>query len=278
MKLLVLLLAITNPELKEDRILISKSYEIKSPTDFTVMIDNFYGSVEVVPSDDDMVYLELEIEIFGRTDALIDRAKRELELGERIVDDSLVLFTEAPFIERRSWGNYRGFDIRRKPDYSFRYQYKLKVPRNIGVNARTIDKGDVSIKNMDGIVSACNVNGNVEIANARDVREASTVSGDITINFLENPKESVDFNTVNGDFNFELPKDFNAKIYFDSMNGDLYSAFDYKKLSPKIEKSNRNGRFKIGTKTGVEIGSGGPEFSFRSINGNVYLKRSETQQ
>lgn len=277
MKLLILLLAITNPDLKEDRIQISKSYEINATADFTVMVDNFYGAVEVVPSDDDKVYLELEIQITGRTDALIARAKKELELGERMLGDSLVLYTEAPFIERRSWGNYRGFNVRRKPEYSFRYQYKLKVPRNVGVNARTIDKGDVTIKDMDGIIAACNVNGNVEITNARDVREATTVSGDITINFLENPKESVDFNTVNGDFNFELPKNFSAKIYFDSMNGDLYSAFDYKKLSPKVEKSNRNGKFKIGTKTGVEIGAGGPELSFRSINGNVYLKRSKAQ-
>ena len=72
-------------------------------------------------------------------------------------------------------------------------------------------------------------------------------------------------------------KNLNAKVYFDSMNGDMYSAFDYRKLSPKIEKSNRNGKFKIGTKTGVEIGEGGPELSFRSINGNVYLKRSKAQ-
>ena len=205
MKLLLLLLTITNPDLN-DKVQISKSYEVNPTADFTVMVDNFYGAVEVVPSDDDKVHLELVIEISGRTDVLIDRAKKELELGERLMDDSLVLFTEAPFIERRSWGNYRGFDIRRKPSYSFRYQYKLKVPKNVGVNARTIDKGDVSISNMDGMVAACNVNGDVEIVNARDVREASTVSGDITINFLENPKESVEFHTVNGDFNFELPK------------------------------------------------------------------------
>ncbi|MEP1094910.1 MAG: DUF4097 family beta strand repeat-containing protein [Cyclobacteriaceae bacterium] len=278
MKLLILLLAITNPDLKEDRIQISKSYEIESPENFTVLIDNIFGDIEVESSNDNKVYLELEIAISGHTDALVEKAKRELELGERHVDDSLILYTEAPFIKRCRWGNGGiGYNTSRDPQYKFRYQYKLRVPKNSGVYARTVNQGDVLIKNIDGVIRANNVNGDVDIENARDVRAASTVNGDVTINFLENPKESVDFNTVNGDFNFELPKNLNAKIYFDSMNGDMYSAFDYKKLSPKIEKSSKNGKFKIGTKTGVEIGAGGPELSFRSINGNVYLKRSKAQ-
>ncbi|MEP5104921.1 MAG: hypothetical protein ABJQ84_09895, partial [Ekhidna sp.] len=75
--------------------------------------------------------------------------------------------------------------------------------------------------------------------------------------------------------NFKLPKDFSAKVYFDTMNGDMFTAFHYQTMSPKVEKSSEHGKFKIGTKTGVEIGSGGPELSFRSINGNVYLKKSE---
>ncbi len=276
MKLILLFLTLINPILKEDVVKISKTYEIDSPESFTVLVDNIFGDVVFESSQDDKVYLELEIEIFGRTDALVEKAKKELELGERLVDDSLILYTKAPFIRRCKWGNrgQYGYNIPRDPAYDFKYQYKLKVPKRIGVYARTVDKGDVLIKNIDGIVKANNVNGEVDIQNARDVREASTVNGDVTINFLENPKASVDFNTVNGDFNFELPKNFNAKIYFDSMNGSLFSAFDYRKLSPKIEKSEKGGMFKIGTKTGVEIGSGGPEFSFKSINGNVYLKSS----
>ncbi len=277
MKLLLLLLTLTNPAFKEDVVKISKTYEIESPEDFTVLVDNIFGDVVFETSQDGKVYLELEIEISGRTDALIERAKDELELGERFVDDSLIFFTKAPFVKMCRWGNRTGYNISRGPNYKFRYQYKLKVPQKIGVYARTVDKGNVLIEDIDGIVRANNVNGEVAIRNARDVREASTVNGDVTINFLENPKESVDFNTVNGDFNFELPTNFKAKIYFDSMNGNLFSAFDYKKLDPKIEKSEEGGMFRIGTKSGVEIGSGGPEFSFKSINGNVYLKKSGTR-
>ncbi len=278
MKLLLLLLTLAAPDLKEDVIKISKTYEVESPEDFTVLVDNIFGDVVFEASQDNKVHLELEIEISGRSEALIEKAKRELELGERLVDDSLIFYTKAPFVKICRWGDQTGYSIpRNHPDYKFRYQYKLKVPQKIGVYARTVDKGDVFVRNIDGIVKANNVNGRVDIQNARDVRKASTVNGDITINFLESPRESVDFNTVNGDFRFELPDNFSAKIYFDSMNGDLFSAFECKKMGPKIEKSEKNGMFKIGTKTGVEIGSGGPELSFKSINGDLYLRKSNAR-
>lgn len=273
MKLLLLLFAITAGDLSEEKIKISKSYKIDAPENFTVMVDNIFGDVTIEPSPDDQVYLELSIEIRG-TETQIEKAKVELELGERITKDSILLYTKAPFIRRCNWKGFSGFNMNRGPAYSFKYQYKLKVPKNINIYAKTVDKGDVSVKDMIGIVKAGNVNGKVDIENARDVREASTVNGDVTISLLENPKESINFNTVNGDFNLELPKDFNAKIFFDSMNGNLYTAFDYKRLSPIIEKSEKNGQFKIGTKTGVEIGAGGQELSFSSINGNVYLNKT----
>ncbi|WP_425389564.1 DUF4097 family beta strand repeat-containing protein [Ekhidna sp.] len=275
MNLLLILLTLINPDLKEDRIVINKEYTIDNPNEMAVIVNNINGDVEIESSGDNKVYLSLIIEMSAGTDALLEKAKSELELGELFTHDSLVFFTKAPFIKKYRWGKYSGYDMHDYPKYSFKYQYKLKVPKAVSLEAKTVNNGDVFVKNLDGPIKACNVNGKVDIKYARKVLQASTVNGDVTINFLENPTEAIDFNTVNGDFNFELPDNFSAQVYFDSMNGDLFTSFDYKKMSPKVEKSEKNGKFKIGTKTGVEIGSGGPELSFRSINGNVYLKKSE---
>ena len=274
MKLLLILITLINPDLREDKVEISKTYELQNPGETAVIINNIHGDVEVERSNDNKVYLSLTIVMMADSEQLLDKARRELELGELRTEDSLVFFTKAPFVKKCRWGNYSGYDIRKHPEYRFRYQYKLKVPKEIDLDARTIDNGDVSVRDIDGAIKACNVNGKVDIKNARKVLQASTVNGDLTINFLESPKEAIDFNTVNGDFNFELPDDFSARVYFDTMNGDMYTAFDYQTMKPKIEKSKEQGKFRIGTKTGVEIGSDGPELSFRSINGDVYLKKS----
>ncbi|MEQ9466793.1 MAG: DUF4097 family beta strand repeat-containing protein [Ekhidna sp.] len=275
MKILFLLMILINPDLKEDKVVINKTYTIDEPEKMMVIIDNINGDVEVEASSDNKLYLTLEIQISANSDELVEKAKRELQLGELLSSDSMMFYTKAPFVKRCDWKYGWGFDMKDQPKYAFKYQYKLKVPKDVKLEAKTINNGDVSVSNIDGPVKACNVNGKVDIKNARQVLQASTVNGDVTINFLESPKSSIDFNTVNGDFNFELPDDFNAQVFFDSMNGDLYTSFDYRKLNPKVEKSEKNGTFKIGTKTGVEIGSGGPELSFRSINGNVYLKKTE---
>ena len=274
MNLLLILMALINPDLKEDKVEINKTYTLENPAEMAVIIDNINGDVEVEASSDNKVYLSVIIEMSAKSDELLAKAKKELELGELMTDDSLIFYTKAPFIKKCRWGNYAGYNMRDQPKYNFKYQYKLKVPKNVSLEAKTINRGDVLVQNVDGPVKACNVNGKVDIRNARKVLQASTVNGDVTINFLESPKEAIDFHTVNGDFNFQLPKDFSAKVYFDSMNGDMFTAFDYQPMSPKVEKSTENGKFKIGTKTGVEIGSGGPELSFKSINGNVYLKKS----
>ncbi|MEO9482996.1 MAG: DUF4097 family beta strand repeat-containing protein [Ekhidna sp.] len=274
MNLLLILIALINPDLKEDKVEINKTYTLDNPSQMAVVIDNINGDIVVETSNDNKVYLSLTIVMSASTEALLAKAKEELELGEMQTKDSLMFYTKAPFIKKCKWGNYSGYDMRDSPKYDFKYQYSLKVPKGVKLEAKTINRGDVLVKNVEGPVKACNVNGKVEIKNARQVLQASTVNGDVTISFLESPKEAIDFNTVNGDFNFELPNDFSAKVYFDTMNGDMYTAFDYQEMSPKVEKSNENGKFKIGTKTGVEIGANGPELSFRSINGNVYLKRS----
>ena len=274
MKLLLILMAMINPELKEHKMEINKTYTLDNPSEMAVVINNINGDVEVETSSDNKVYLSLTIVMSASSEALLDKAKKELELGELITDDSLMFFTKAPFIKKCRWGNFSGYDIRDYPKYEFKYQYKVKVPKNVHLEAKTINKGDVLVQNVDGPVKACNVNGKVDIKNAQKVLQASTVNGDVTINFPESPTNAIDFNTVNGDFNFELPNDFSTKVYFDTMNGDMYTAFDYQTMSPKVEKSNEHGKFKIGTKTGVDIGSNGPELSLRSINRNVYLKKS----
>ena len=271
MNTFLILLTLWNPALKKDRVLILKEYEIADPRNMTVIIDNINGDVEVSASNDQKVYLSLEIVISGYSDALVEKAKSELQLGQLLTDDSLTFFTKAPFIKKNQWG----YNMRDEPKYSFKYQYKVRVPKETSIEAKTINHGKVTVANVDGAISVGNINGAIEVKNARVIEEASTVNGDVTINFLEPPAKKTFFNTVNGDFHFTLPDSFSAQVYFDSMNGDLYTAFDFEKLAAKITRSEKEGTYKIGSKTGIEIGSGGPELSFKSINGNVYLRKSE---
>ncbi|MEO1255968.1 MAG: DUF4097 family beta strand repeat-containing protein, partial [Bacteroidota bacterium] len=232
MKILFILMTMINPSLKKDKIFINKTYKVENSEKVTVIIDNIQGDVIVESTGDDIVSLSLEIWIEADSDRGLEKAKRDLKLGEDITEDSIIFYTKAPFIKRNSWGTGWSNNVNISMEslgYDFKYQYSVKVPKNVILDAHTINRGDVFVKNVDGPIKACNVNGEVEIKNARKILHASTVNGDVTINFLESPKQAIDFNTVNGDFNFELPDNFNAQVYFNSMHGDLYTSFDYKR-------------------------------------------------
>lgn len=275
MNVLLIIAILINPLPKEDKKVINKTYDIENPSGTVVVIDNIFGDVSVESSNDSKAYVTVEIEIIAGTDELIAQAKKDLQLGEKVGNDSVMFFTEAPFIKRCKWGNSWGSDLSDQPNYRFKYHYTVKLPKEVTLDVKTVDHGDVRIKNIAGPISVGNVNGSVEVKNASKIIQASTVNGDVTINFLRTPDQPIDFNTVNGDFNFTLPEDFRAQVYFNTMNGEMFTAFDYKDLGPKVMKSEENGKFKIETKTGVEIGDGGPVLSFRSINGNVYLRKTE---
>lgn len=275
MNLLILLLTtLINPPLKESTVTISKTYDVQSPESMLVMIHNVYGSVVVEPSNDNKVHLLLKIEIDAPTDALMAQAKRDLKLGEYQGQDSLVFYTEAPFIRTGNEPPFKGSQWDDWPDYSFTYEYKVQIPKNSMVYAKTVNEGSVLVKDITGKVRVANINGDVAIKNAYDVAKASSINGDITINFVNSPKEAIKFHTINGDFNLTFPRDFAAKVYFKSLNGEMYSSFDYKTIRPQVSstKNSKGTKYKVGSKTGVEIGSGGPTLSFDSINGNVYLK------
>lgn len=267
---LLLLLTLFAFGFKEDQILIERKYDIKTPETFVLVVDNIIGPVTILRSMDDDIHLSLEIKMFAASDELLQEARSDLKMGEKLSEDTLILFMDAPFVNHCE--GLKGFRINTQPAYDYSYSYVLKVPQNISIDVRTIDEGEIHIEDVAGAIKANNINGGLEIVNAIKVIEVGSVNGDIKVSFSKLPEEDISFHTVNGNFELEFTDDLNAKIYFDSMNGDIYTAFDYKKMAPKIERSTSQGTFKIGTKTGVEIGVGGPELTFKSINGNVYLK------
>ena len=274
MKTVVLLIGLLNFSPPEETIRINKSYSVDDPNKLLLMVNNVYGSIDVEPSTTGKVELALEIKVRANSQKLLDQAKKDLKLGEYFGQDSIIFYTKAPFIRdcdgpppfKGGWWNDQ-------PDYDFSYEYTLKVPANSNIYLKTVNDGEIGIKNMSGEISAKNVNGGLNIIGAKKLVQANTVNGDIDIEFASVPKESIDFKTVNGDFNLNFPSSLASKVYFDTMNGEMYSAFDYSDLSPLVEKSDKGSRFKISSKTGIEIGAGGPTLSFKSINGDVYLRK-----
>jgi len=94
---------------------------------------------------------------------------------------------------------------------------------------------------------------------------------------MTNPTASSTYYSLNGDINITYQKDLSADIVFKSMNGELFTDFDIAKQFAKTTKdeSGKENRikYKYESKPVVQIGKGGIDFNFETLNGDVIIKK-----
>jgi len=105
---------------------------------------------------------------------------------------------------------------------------------------------------------------------------AQTVNGGLDLIFARRPEGDCDFKTVNGDVDVTFPADLAADLSFKTFNGDVYTDFDYVPVARTRPAPVRRGG---GTTwkslgPGARVGGGGPEISFDTLNGNVYIRKT----
>ncbi len=73
-----------------------------------------------------------------------------------------------------------------------------------------------------------------------------------------------------------------ATLRLESENGEIYTAFDLARRTdsgrPMIEDSRSDGgKYKARFQAAVygDINGGGPEYHFKTLNGNIYIRKAE---
>lgn len=105
------------------------------------------------------------------------------------------------------------------------------------------------------------------------------MNGAVNVSYLVNPPAASVYHTINGDITVKYQNGLNADLYFKSMNGKYYTDFDHvEPISNTLEKNTENKSnstvYKISKGNAVRIGSGGKQFNFETLNGNVYIRKS----
>jgi hypothetical protein len=278
-----------------DKITKEYSFEKKSP-DNAIMVANINGHIKVTGYDGDKILLEVSRTINAKTDARLEKAKTEVQLGMIDRADTLIFYVQdacnqfGKKTSRRnrsdwdndSWGyswccnNNRGDCNNNCKEYDYKMDFTLKIPFAAHLMVSTINDGNITVENVKGSVDADNINGSIRLTNLVREADASTINGDVDIEYTSNPLKDCRFYSLNGDINASFQKGLAASLSFESFNGDFYTNLDDMQLLPvKVEKSDRGGE---GTKYKVHgnryrVGNGGGAFlDFETFNGNVYLK------
>jgi hypothetical protein len=155
---------------------------------------------------------------------------------------------------------------------------RVQVPVNTSLKLSCVNDGDISVRGVVGDHELQNVNGSIEITDAQGSVVASTTNGEIKVVLTRiDASKAMAFSSFNGDVDVSLPAALKANVRLRSDQGEIYSDFDVAldRNPPQVREEHSGSRYRIEVQQELRgtIGGGGPEFFFKTFNGDIYLRR-----
>ncbi len=239
---------------------------------------NLNGSIKIEGYEGNKVIIDIDQTIEAENKSELEEGKQELKLGFDQKGDSLTLYTAEPYDTRPRSRHNKG-DWNKRIEYHVFLNYVVKIPRGMNIRISTVNEGEISVSNVDGLIRANNVNGGITLKNIKGANDVHTVNGDVNINYTALPPNDAKYYTLNGDLRITYPANFTADCQFKTFNGEFFTDFDEVEKLPaetiknKIEKAGST-TYKLDKINRVRIGSkGGKNLKFETFNGNIYIKK-----
>ncbi len=247
-------------------------------------VHNIYGSIDVEGYAGDEVVVEVSKTVTA--DEADELAKAMQTVGYRFenLGSDIYLFVDLPFVEfnpetgdisyQEYWQRSRGKKIK----YHYHMDVKLKVPHNTSLKLSAINDGDIRVTDINAEnLSVSNINGAIDLIDVTGNRTyANAINEDINVLFNKNPTTDSEFESINGDLIVSFAGQPNAEVVYETMHGEMYSAYDVAIMQPTVnltsEQKKHGIKYKLGAESRLKIGAGGPEYSFKTLNGDIKIK------
>lgn len=158
----------------------------------------------------------------------------------------------------------------------------IQVPRRCSLKLHSINDGDIRVENVQGEVEVNDLNGAVKLTGISGSAVVHALNGDITVVFTEvGSDKPMSFSSMNGNIDVTFPPALKASLVMQSQNGEIYTDFDAKMdtraTEPVIQDAReKGGKYKVRIEKAVRgtVGGGGPEFMFKTFNGNIFIRKA----
>lgn len=240
-----------------------------------ILIDNTHGSIVVTGYAADSVQLFAMRRTRAESDDKFREAMEDVKLELKEQRNRIEIIVEAPWRNKRGGMNYYGY---RYYGYDVEFDFEVKVPKNVEIFLRTVNDGDIEVRNFDGPFEVKNVNGSVEMIDIAGSGRASTVNGSLRAVFRDNPTDDCAFQTVNGKVEVTFQEPLSAELELKTFNGNAYTEFDAIPLPrPPMVAQERKGKkvYRRENWYSVRVGEGGPRLSFDTLNGNIHILKHQ---
>jgi DUF4097 and DUF4098 domain-containing protein YvlB len=232
-----------------------------------LMVDDVTGSIDVTASNGSSVEADIVRTLSAESQDRIALARKEVRLD---------VTQEGGLVRLMVNGSFR----HGSSGYHAAYDFTLRVPRDIRLDLRTVNRSKITVRGTSGDFAISNVNGGIEMNDIQGSGSVHTVNGPVKVIFARNPAGAASFKSVNGTLDVSFRPGLNADVKMKTLNGGLFTDFPVSALPiAGAPPERRDGKFvfRSNRMTGVRIGSGGPELSFETLNGDVLIKNREKQ-
>jgi hypothetical protein len=232
-----------------------------------LLVDNIQGSIRVTGVSGNEIRVKAEELITAESSEAMAEAKRDVKLDISTQGSFLRLYEDGPFREHDRGERYYAYRVK--------FDYDIQVPYGTELILKTVNGGEVSVKGTSGPFEVRNVNGAITMEQIAGWGTVHTVNGPVKVWFSKNPSQASSFHTINGVVEVHFQPPISADLRFKTMNGHIYTDFDVNALPvPAGTSENKDGKFiyKGNRSTMGRTGSGGPELSFETLNGDIRLR------
>lgn len=251
---------------------IQRSFSLTANGSRRLDVDNLRGFIHVSGTSGAAIEMTAYETVRAKTSDEADEATHKVTLEISQNGNAVTLYVDGPW-RNRHWES-------RDRDYNVEFDFDVKVPAGTELDLSTVTDGDVEAKNTSGDFDLKNVNGEIDLVDVSGSGEAKTVNGPIRASFMRNPRGDCSFRTVNGPIEMQVQPGLSADLRFKTFQGGVYTDFPVSAL-PRLAATavRKDGKFiyRSNDFQGVRIGSGGPEYKFDTLNGDIrILKRGKS--
>lgn len=155
---------------------------------------------------------------------------------------------------------------------------EVLVPRRFSLNLQTVNGQQLEVREVNGEIVIENVNGGILVEDVEGSAILNTVNGDIQVRFLKiTPNVPMSFTNLNGKVEVSLPAGARFSTKAKTEHGSLYTDFDIKLRAQqeRVQSSSKQGVYRMNIENWVQgdVNGGGPEFLFKSLNGDIVIKK-----
>jgi DUF4097 and DUF4098 domain-containing protein YvlB len=229
------------------------SFEYPIAPNGTVVIENAFGSVNVIGTDHAKIYITGEKVVKGVDDAAIADGKRLTQTQVVGTDRVRVIRTLFP-----------------KPDprWTSAMNYTVRIPRTASVKVVSNASEQIRIAEIRGSVSVQNVAGQITLERLGGGVAVETINGNITMHATAQTLANATLLSVNGKIEVHAPDNANIQWEGEVIGGDVRTTF-----APRVQFQGTKFRGLINGPI-----SPGSILTTNTVAGTVYVLRSGTNE